>query len=111
LFDWHPPKADRLARKRAWKTLVRTYPMAYLEHRMTITMDMLGMAGARLWEPVGQDFAANEEHLRRVSHDHHHSWFQRKAGDAFRWLAAHTFLYRAYIYVFFSFLFLGWALW
>lgn len=110
-FDWNPKKAERLARLRAWKTLVFSYPGAYLEHRLTFGGDLLGLNGAEIWEPVGQDFTANETHARAVHHDHQHSWVQRKLGDAFRWLAGKTPLYRVYVYVFLSFLLFGFALW
>lgn len=110
-FDWHPTKAERMARRRAWKKLVFSYPAAYLRHRMTLGGDLIGWGGAEIWEPVGQDFTANVEHARAVHHDHTHSWFQRKLGNACRWLATNTPLYRAYIYLFLSLLFFAYAIW
>jgi hypothetical protein len=110
-FDWYPNKSDRLARKRAWKRLIKTYPLAYIQHRLTISGDLLGLNGANLWEPVGQDFAANVDQLRAVSHDHSHSWVQRKMGKAFHWLADHTVVFRAYVYLLLSLLFFGYGLW
>jgi hypothetical protein len=110
-FDWTPTKTDRLARKRAWKHLVFTYPGAYLQHRLTLGGDLLGWGDVRIWEPVGQDFTANPDHAKAVQHDHKHSWFQRKLGDACRWLAENTPLYRVYIYLILCTLFFGFAVW
>ena len=111
LFAFHPTKIDRQARMRAWRTLILKYPQAYLHHRMTISMDLLGVAHARVWEPVGQDFAGSEDQLRAIHHDHFHSWLQRHAGDAFRWLVEHTPLYRVFVYAVLCIVFFAWAVW
>jgi hypothetical protein len=111
LFVWHPTATDRKARRRAWFTLVQRFPAAYAQSRLQYAADVLGLIPeAWIWEPVSQDFAANTEQLRTLSHDHKRSTFQTAMGDGFRWIALKTPLYHPWIYAVVSLVILVWAL-
>ena len=112
MFTWPPDRHQRLARKRVWKHLVTTYPGAWLEGRVALARDHLGLVpGLPAWEPVCQDFTGTAEQRARLGVTAELSSVQRAAGDAFRWLAAHTPLYKPWIYLLASVLLFGWAVW
>lgn len=103
-------EAQLRARGRALEELVRRYPRGYLAHRWAVTRELLGLTSQPIWEPVCQTFAANDDHLHRVDHNHTHSWWQTELGTLYRWLGT-TILYRPWAYVLLAFVFLGYGLW
>jgi len=112
LFKWSPWHDERSARLDAWWRLVRRFPGAYVRSRLQFAADDLGLLpGVPVWEPVAQNFAANEDQLHKLSHNHTRSPVQNAMGGAFRWLAEDTPLYRTWIYLVLALAVAGWAAW
>jgi len=112
LYTWVPDKDERGARLRAWWRVVSRFPGAYAQERLKLAADHLGLLTAKvpLWEPVGQDFGATELQRKTLGFEITKSPIQRVLGDSFRWLAEHTPLYHAWIYLALAFALLAWAI-
>jgi hypothetical protein len=111
IFVTMPNKAERLARKAALKELIRRYPGAYASHRWAMTKQLLGLTEEPSWEPVCQSFAANQDHLDRVAHNHSYSWLQEKVGGAYRKHLGERIVYKPWAYVLLALVFLAYGLW
>jgi len=111
LYTWVPDKDERAARLRAWWRVVSRFPGAYAWARLRLAADHLGLLTDKvpLWEPVGQDFAPTEAQRQTLQLEITPSSLQRALGDSFRWLAQHTPLYHAWIYVLLAIALVVWA--
>ncbi len=112
LFTWPPTATERLARKHVWKEMLTSHPAAWLEGRIDLARDHLGLhADLAPWEPICQDFTGTELQREQLHVTSTHSSFQRWMGNTLRWFVDHGPLYRPWIYVVASLLLVGWAIW
>lgn len=99
LFAEPHDDAARASIRRAWWTLVREHPGAYLRHRWAVMQEVLGLSGAPTWEPVPQSRAGTKRQWVRVEHNFSPSWLQRHLGTAYRDGLGDGPLYRPWMYV------------
>ncbi len=97
LFDWPTTAEQRAALARAWWTLVRDNPLAYLDHRVHVFREVLALSDSPLFDPnphtrVPTDYAA----ALGLSPD------ARPRQDAIAhklaWISVKTFLFHAWVY-------------
>lgn len=109
IFNEMPSSEQVAARHRAWRVLVRKHPSAYLSHRSRVMAEVLGLTDAELWEPVCQNSAIEDQYIR-LRHFTTPSYLQKRLGRAFGSLSR-TMVYRPWVYLALSVVFLGWAAW
>jgi hypothetical protein len=106
IFDWPTTGAQRAAMSRAWMTLVRDNPMAYVGHRLRVFRVLLGLpdrfTGALVSGPVWRIHMDQVQ----VRDPNPSSALQSAIGDALDGLASATPIYRPYIYFLLAFVFL-----
>jgi hypothetical protein len=91
-------KKQRLAIRRAWWTLVREHPAAYLRHRAAVMAQLLGLTREVTWEPVAQTLAGTHAQFERLDHEASPSFLQRRLGNAYRDHLGDGPLYRPWMY-------------
>ena len=109
VFNEMPTSEQVAARERAWRVLVRKHPSAYLAHRSRVMAELLGLTDADIWEPVCQN-SAIEDQYTRLRHFTTPSYLQKRLGRVFGSLSQ-TMVYRPWVYLVLSVVFLGWAVW
>jgi hypothetical protein len=98
MFELPMAKPQRLAIRRAWWTLVREHPQAYLRHRAAVMGELLGLTSSETWEPVAQTLAGTERQYKRLRHEASPSFLQRRLGNAYRDHLGNGPLYRPWMY-------------
>lgn len=106
IFDWPTTEAQRAAMVRAWTKLVSDNPAAYLEHRLRMFRVLLGLpdrfGNALVSGPVWR-VHMDQAQVRDPGPS---SLLQKAIGRALEWFAAHTPIYRPYIYFVLALVFL-----
>ena len=110
VFNIYPDKPERIARRRAWVRILREHTHAFLSHRWRVMKEVLGLTDSEPWEPVNQMFAANPDHLQRISHAHSLSSLQQTMGDWFTRKLSRTLLYRPWAYALVALILCGYAI-
>jgi hypothetical protein len=102
MFNWPETKGHRDSIARAWRTLVLDHPLDYLRHRVRVFREVLGLSKAPVFDPVwnyrmtmAQEGVPDADRAPQVA-----------IGDGLKWLAAHTILFRPYLYFLLALLFL-----
>lgn len=98
MFEPPMDKRQRLAIRRAWWSLVRAHPRAYLRHRAAVMAELLGLTHSETWEPVAQTLAGTEHQYKRLGHEASPSFLQRRLGAAYREHLGDGPLYRPWMY-------------
>ena len=91
------PAAQRDAIGRAWWEVVSGHPLAYLEHRLTVFGEVIGLGEKSLaviprdmrWPELAQQFGLQTRWTK----------LQYKLSDGLRWLDRHTSLFVPWIYL------------
>jgi hypothetical protein len=92
------PPAQRTAVERAWKTIVKGHPIAYLRHRLAVLGAVLGMTGDS-WNNkliVTHDYQ-NPHELTELGIPTGYTSFQETVGEIYEW-CSETWLFRPFIY-------------
>lgn len=98
VFEPIPDRADRLARKAAWKRAVHDHTGAWLAHRWAVMREVLGLTITPPWEPVCQTMQPNTEHPGTLLYDAALSPLQEHVGKFFIEHWAPTIFYRPWAY-------------
>ena len=105
-----PPTPDQVAaRGRAWRRAVSEHFGEYLEHRVAVMQEVLGLTDDRVWEPVCQTVNPNAARVALLHHDFKLSSLQFGLGKLFLRLGNGP-LYRVWMYALLALIFFGYAL-
>lgn len=98
MFDWPENAAHRAALARAWKRLVFDNPRAYIEHRLAVFQQILGISPEPLYAAVWTD-EPSEDYQTSLDLYSPPNEVQREFAAGMHWLTEHTSLFRPYLYV------------
>ena len=104
IFNWPENAEHRAALERAWKKLVEDNPRAYLRHRWRVFREVLGLTAHPLPAPMW-NAGPSEDYVVQLHIEYTPKPIQVAIGDALKWLATQTGLFRPYIYFFLALLF------
>lgn len=97
LFGWPNSDDERSALARAWWTLVRDNPLAYLDHRAHVFREVLGLSSSPLFDPVWHARVPADYAVRLgVSPDTRGT--QDAIAGGLMSISAKTLLFRAWVY-------------
>jgi hypothetical protein len=97
IFDWPTNEEQRAALTRAWWTLVRDNPLAYLDHRAHVFREVLGFSNSPLFDPVAHTRVPIEYAVPLdLPPDARRS--QDAIARKLAWISVKTFLFRAWVY-------------
>jgi hypothetical protein len=108
VFNWPVIPEHRTAIARAWRTMVFDNPGAYLLHRLRVFRLLISINHQDVMDPA---WHTHVDQAKRAQPGEFYdaTGVQASIGDALIWLARHTSLFRPYLYLLLSLLFLPFA--
>src|SRR5690606_10088419 len=106
MFDFARTPDEQHALDRAWRALIANELTAYLEHRVAVFRELLGLSNAPLWSPVWNEHLGHPDQARLIDHDAVRGKVQHRLGRAYQWLADKTWLFDPWVYAILALAFL-----
>jgi hypothetical protein len=97
--DVGPPEAQRDAIARVWKDTITEWPLAYLEHRVAVMRELLGLGRTRASGAIPNRDFKWPEHVQQIGLGTGWSELQVKLTKLNRWCVRHTPLFSVWMYL------------